>query len=849
MTEIPRQPQPGSLPAEQADVSQDSFKGCFADLPEISADDAVNTLRTGQPLVGKKVPFLHLDYVHFEHEVRFENCWLGGFVARGNRFPKLVIRHCLFSERLEMSARKQDGGEFKKSLVEGDLDIADSRFEESFTLRNAEVHGNLTINNCHIQGPIVVDKSEFAGQVRCVGLLRAEVMSAYRTQFTHNLVLEHCCLPGQEKSLDLNGAHIGGTLLMVDCRLGRGLEMKKADIGGDERQAWQAINCKLSGADIAETFFHGEVLLQQVECDGVFMAEIPKETHGQKSGRSTVFERDVAFVETSFGDRCSFHAAFFKGYANFKKCRFAKGGIFKQAEFLQLCSFWESESGDRLQFDKAHFTGRANFGRVVFAGKSSFNDAIFESDAQFHEAQVQGDIFFGGAQFRDKLTLRGAEFGGGVSMQKMLVEKTFNISASTIADRLILSESEFNGAIVAPGLSVGTWASMANCIVRGSVDMAGLKIGNKLPEQPAPALTTGAGNVDNEETEKQGHDGSTKKEPADKSGKKEEFVPGTFYLSSAVFYHDVDLSHTLVRGNLCLDCLNSYGEMDISDARVAGNVILSQSYFRGTVRCDSLSCAALLSTSARYKEEVSFNSLRCQQVSLRHSSFDGGFTMRSASVTQSINLNNADVDGKADFFKCECPNLYFQNFLADYFLVSRQHLIGDMLSSERSRNYRQAKNEYGILKQAFQTQNHYREMDWAYYRFCRANRRAKKADWKHPFKTLAIFFDWLFLDIGFGYGTRPMNIGLVAILVVLSFASAFYCFPHGIVDAGGRPFAQIQFMDAMYLSLNSFTCMDYGNCGPAFNHWLKYLFSIEGLLGIFLTTLFVATVSRKIIRT
>jgi hypothetical protein len=94
-----------------------------------------------------------------------------------------------------------------------------------------------------------------------------------------------------------------------------------------------------------------------------------------------------------------------------------------------------------------------------------------------------------------------------------------------------------------------------------------------------------------------------------------------------------------------------------------------------------------------------------------------------------------------------------------------------------------------------------------------------------------------------------MNIGAVALSVVCLFATIFYCFPMGIVGSEGKPLACIAPMDAMYLSLNSFACMDYGDSGPYFGHWLKYLFSMEGLLGIFLTTLFVATISRKIIRT
>ena len=133
-------------------------------------------------------------------------------------------------------------------------------------------------------------------------------------------------------------------------------------------------------------------------------------------------------------------------------------------------------------------------------------------------------------------------------------------------------------------------------------------------------------------------------------------------------------------------------------------------------------------------------------------------------------------------------------------------------------------------------------MDWAYYRFCQANRREKS-------QSPLTFLEWVLFDLGFGYGTRPMNIALVALSLVLIFAGMFYAFPAGIADHTGAMIKSLSFLDSIHLSVLTFASMEFSSHQPHALHALKYAFALEGLLGIFLITLFVATISRKIIRT
>lgn len=831
-------------------VLQEEWKQSFANLPEISTEEAVRCLRSGTALEGKKVAFVNLDRSNFDNEIRLKNCHIVGIVARGATFKAgLWLEHCLFTERVEMSALKESDGAWHKSSFQT-IEMSECRFEESLTLRTSEIHGAFALKNCYVGGPVVLDKAVFAQDVFLTGPGKVGLLSAFRAEFGKDITIKDYEFTGHgEKALDLNDARVRGTLTMAGCSIASKIEFKKAHIGTDARQSWYCESCQLGALNLTETYFFGDVYVNDAKISGPVVADTPKDANGHRVGKPTMFAKNASFVETQFQDKTSWTGAVFKDYTYFKKCDFQKGGIFNQAEFERDVSFWETISEDSLHFRKTHFKGCANFGSVHFAAKSSFNEAVFEEDATFFGSEMAGDVFFSSAVFHHNLVLRNIQCKGGLGLQKILVDGNVNVTGAAVDDRFILSDSTLNGSVLGSSLEIGTWGSLANCMIRGGVNLAGLKVGAKLPEAPKDvAVQPPSPEPLLDEKSDADNDKEEKTDTVEKKQESGDVVPGSFYCTGTIFHDAVEMSSVMVRGSLYLDNINGYGEVELNKSHVYHSLIFSQSYFRGLLRCENLLCEEkVISFKARYKEEVSWNGIKCQSITLLHSSFDGGFTIRGANIADYINLTNADVDGKADFFRCRFQRIFFANFLVDYFGIHRE-MLGDILPSEKAGHYKQAKNEYGILKQAFHTQNYYAAMDWAYYRFCRANRIKNKTSWKRPLRCVLNFLDWLFLDLGFGYGTRPMNIAGVAAAVVLLFASVFWMHPQGIVGSSNHILASLSFGDAVYLSLSTFAGMNYGDCGPYFGHWLKHVFSIEGLVGIFLITLFVATVSRKIIR-
>ncbi|MEK7486293.1 MAG: pentapeptide repeat-containing protein [Planctomycetota bacterium] len=826
---MPNEPEEKSLSASE-NQKQEIWKSQFLTLPAISHEEAQQKLKAGETLKGVSVPFLNFDQMIFEENFSFEDCLITGFVARGGQFRKKVeFKNCLFRERVQLNTLRQKE-EVSLTTFNGNIEISRCSFEDTFTLKEAEFMGEVRIKECHFAQMVSLDKAHFHRSIHFAGPGKIAFLTMFRANIQQNLKLENYHFTGEKEICwDLNQIHVSQTFSLLNCQFDKNIEMGRASLSLEQGICWNVSECTFQKIDIRESIFHGDVNFSQVKVLGEWIADLPRESGGKKPTRPTLFKRDLAFLETNFAQKCLFHGTRFLQYVNFKHCTLDQGGVFNHAEFGQLVSFWEVTTKESVHFRKAHFSGRTQWGRVSLASRSSFNEAIFEEETSLFDSTIEGDIFFSGSYFAKSFKIRNVEFKGGLSLEKVTLQGDLVLSNCSIKDRFIATEGHFQD-IQAPGLLIGTWGSLSKSVISGKILMNGLRTGTELPdikEEPIPT-EIGENSVESEKSEK--------------------VVPGTFYFSESTFHKEVHLSKSKIKGQLCFDQVNSYSEMDLTNLGIGHDLILSKSYFRGLMRLDATRCREVVSMKARYKEEVSFNQIQCQKFSVNASSFDGGFTLRSADIERTLTMNQVDVDGKIDMFQCKYQKIYFRNLIVDHFLINRE-AIGDRLTSELSGNYPQAQNEYGILKRAFLQQSQYKDMDWAYYRFCRSARKSKKISLKKPLRTISIFLDWLLLDLGFGYGTRPMNIGGVALGIILIFATIFYGCPHGFIDGGEMPLLQVSFLQATYLSVVSFALMDYGNFFPSFLHWIKYVVALEGLFGIFLTTLFVATISRKIIRT
>src|SRR5262249_28155907 len=111
----------------------------------------------------------------------------------------------------------------------------------------------------------------------------------------------------------------------------------------------------------------------------------------------------------------------------------------------------------------------------------------------------------------------------------------------------------------------------------------------------------------------------------------------------------------------------------------------------------------------------------------------------------------------------------FLNALAERILMRPEQVEGRLESDQEGR-YEDAMREYGLLKRSFSKLYRFDMEDWAFYRFKVSQRRGCGRSWKRPWTKLGRLGDWLFLDLGCGYGTRPGRAVCSAVVLILLFA-------------------------------------------------------------------------------
>lgn len=790
------------------EVGSTDWYAQFAELSELAYADVVSKLQAGEVVSGVRLPFLNLTGMTFAYPLLFDRCDMVGLAIRGVTCEQgISLQHCWVRERILISdAQKIEP--YLNSTIHGGIRLENCCLEANVSVTRATVIGDVQIRQCRAD-VLAWDRCTIDGSIQIHDCSAIKVLSCFRTKISGHLVAENSVWQGKPDgtAIDLKQASVAGFISMSCCEVGGKADLSRLYVGSGIGKALVMEECKFAEVILIQAKLSGDTRIQDCTFAGEFSANPPRGDEGQRAGRSCLFEGELSVTGCEFQDKVHFQYVRTMKQAYFSHCALLQGGNFNQAHFGQGVSFWESSVEKEIHFRKTHFQGLANFGHTTLAHRSSFNEAIFDDTATFFESQFEGDVFFSSAIFAKECKMGRLKCAGGLIMQKIQVGGQLNLLQAQIRDRLILSESQL-GSLHAPALGVGTWASLASSVVEGEVVLEGCKVGTAI--QPSTEPT--------------------------------EYIPGSFYIDHAIFHHDLKMTGSDIRGALSLEDVNAHREVELINVRVGQDLTLSKGYFREVLRCEAARIKGnLWINRSRFRNEVSCNDVECNNASLSGSSFDQGLTIRSATIADCLTLNNVDVDGKIDLSKCSFQRFFFDHLLVDYLMIDRSQL-GETLASERAGNYAQAQNEYGILRQAFQNRNQYPDMDWAYYRFCQARRKAKKQDWTTG-------LEWLFLDLGFGYGTRPMNIAGVALAIVVVFAGMFALFPHGIVDRVGNVLTSISLLDALHLSVMSFASLEYSPQQPHATHWLRYLFTLEGLFGIFLITLFVATISRKIIRT
>lgn len=269
-------------------------------------------------------------------------------------------------------------------------------------------------------------------------------------------------------------------------------------------------------------------------------------------------------------------------------------------------------------------------------------------------------------------------------------------------------------------------------------------------------------------------------------------------------------------------------------------------------------------TGARFEDIVEFDdSVFERHVRIKHARFSSSVSFRRVTFKGEFHLNGTYVDGDL-----KCHQAHFQglvNLKAIYgqrnvdfkgaiasgqaaIQLSQAHfgrlhidrsLIAEHLESLKNDDFECARVEFGILKHAFRDINAYDEEDWCYLMEKRMERML--LPWDQPMSAASRFFNWLALDLGCGYGTKPLNVFIASMILLFAFVGVFMAVPGAFPEP-------ISFFDAVQLSFRIFVNAEVSSVEPKSTHWMNYVLMVESFLGFFVMMVLVVTYSRRVIR-
>jgi len=214
--------------------------------------------------------------------------------------------------------------------------------------------------------------------------------------------------------------------------------------------------------------------------------------------------------------------------------------------------------------------------------------------------------------------------------------------------------------------------------------------------------------------------------------------------------------------------------------------------------------------------------------------------------------------------------------------IKRKDLEGHIIQ-ENERDFIQAKEIYLLIKNNFHSIGRYDDESWAFkqekdmerksysFIFFKKDLKKKKEEKSHLSKWICSknFKNWIvsgFWNMIYGYGEKPCNVVLTALVIIFFFALSFSLIGLGnpeiielkgtaihqnsgnIIDLASKGFLKNNvtrnFPDSLYFSLITFTTLGYGDFRPL-EGWGRILAGSEAFIGAFMMALFVYTFARR----
>ncbi len=295
----------------------------------------------------------------------------------------------------------------------------------------------------------------------------------------------------------------------------------------------------------------------------------------------------------------------------------------------------------------------------------------------------------------------------------------------------------------------------------------------------------------------------------------------------STFHGELNLADVVIRGDLDFRYAHVKGEVKLEGAECHGRAVFSHVSIDGALKC----------RDTKWHDELKLN---FAQIGL-----DADFF--GSKLGASTDLSNTSVGRKLNFGNVELGDLqefWLTGVVASSYNLGRNTVEG-RIAPERVGKWQAAIREYSFLRSTFQSINQFEDEDWAYYQLRRMER--KSLSWANPITAVRRFFNWLFVDLSCGYGTKPFRALGACALIMLAFAVLFFFSigPSGSPHDYGFSAGTNNVIYALDTSITAFSG-DYS--GAELQGKWRIAGMIEFLMGIVYLGLFIVAFSRKVIR-
>lgn len=317
-----------------------------------------------------------------------------------------------------------------------------------------------------------------------------------------------------------------------------------------------------------------------------------------------------------------------------------------------------------------------------------------------------------------------------------------------------------------------------------------------------------------------------------------------------------EMRQTTFQGVCRLDGARVQGQFRVAQCTFEGELRFWETHFEGWV--DLRECT--------FRARADWRSFHADEgFTLKKCVFQGEVLLRGATVSKKLDLGDSRFEGMLDLSKAKLHDFVYaeqieqgpaQRFALQYAVAERilvrPDQVAGRLASEENRNWRQAMEEYSLLKQSYNKLHRFEEEDWAFYRFKVNQRRGVGRSWSRPWTKLGQFGDWLFLDLGCAYGTNPYRTLVSAFALILLFGIVFMfqvenIYAERLPFAGAKTDPGNRVLVGFMTSVSVFTT-GLGGIREMARGWVNALLIVESLIGTVLWGLFIVAFSRKVIR-